>query len=119
MATALSPADVAVDPRTGYVLVTTRGATDDTSATGRLLVLDGSSGATVRTLALRNPGLITVAERAGRVFVVDDESTVPAPDAWGWLPGWLRCRLSLIPAPPGPLRTLPPQVTVLDLARLR
>jgi YVTN family beta-propeller protein len=119
MATALSPADVAVEAQTGHVLVTTHGATDDASATGRLLVLDGSSGATVRTIALRNPGLIAVAERAGRVFVVDDESTVPVPDAWGWLPGWLRRRLPWVPAPPGPLRTLPSQVTVLDLARLR
>jgi hypothetical protein len=78
-------------------------------------VLDAGSGTVRRTIPLgKGLSMMPLDDRAGRVFVVSDAGSAPAPDTWGWLPAWLRRRLSFLPPLQPRPRIVPPSVTVLD-----
>jgi YVTN family beta-propeller protein len=116
-----NPSAVAVDERSGRLFVALAGATNSDGVfmnAGSVRVLDARSGSILHTVALGpDPTAIAVDETTGRVFVASAGGLVRVPDAWGWVPLWLRRRLPFLP-PPGP-RThwVPGSVTVLDATR--
>jgi hypothetical protein len=110
---------MAVDGRHGRIVVGTRDTTAETPArTGRVLVLDARSGRILHTL-LRNaaPVALAVDERAGRAVVVSYGGTVARPDAWRWVPLWLRAPLSFLVPPRPRTSTVPTSASILDLTR--
>ncbi len=70
---------------------------------GLLSVLDTRDGLVIRTLPLGGQyGQLALDEQARRIILVG-EASAPAPaDPWGWMPGWLRSRIAVIPPPPRP-----------------
>ncbi len=123
---------VAVDPRTGRLLVTSQGPSHDAATKGRVgymqmqvfdgpgavSVLDGRNGALIRALPVGlTPGAIAVDGPSGRALVLDNGGAVTASDPWAWLPGWLRGRLPFLPRPNPPPRVVPPGVDIVDLPR--
>jgi hypothetical protein len=99
--------------------VGTRDTTAETPApTGHVLVLDARSGRTLHTL-LRNaaPVALAVDERAGRAVVASYGGTVGRPDAWRWVPSWLRARLSFLVPPRQHTSAVPSSASILDLTR--
>jgi len=131
-ANAVAPAipGVAVDPRTGHLLVTSEGPSHSVSlpgssaavqlfdGPGAVSVLDGRNGALIRTLPVGlTPGAIAVDGRSGRALVLDGGGAVTASDPWAWLPGWLRGRLPFLPGPNPPPRVVPSGVDIVDLPR--
>ncbi len=129
-ATSLATPGVAVDPRTGQLLVTSQGPSHAVSLPGSSVpvqvfdgpgsvdVLDGRNGALIRALpAGLTPGAIAVDERGGRAFVLDEGGAVMASDPWAWLPGWLRGRVPFLPPANPPPRVVPPGIDIVDLPR--
>ena len=116
------PGGVAVDARTGRILVTSAGHLDrngDPTGAGAISVLDGRSGALLRTIALGlAPGALTIDARTGHTLVVEGGGTVIVPDAWAWLPGQARHLLPFLPPPGQRTRVVPARVVALDTARL-
>jgi len=132
---AANPFSLAVDPRTGQVLVGSDGPLDSGSdlptGNGTLSVLDAARGRVLRTLRIGvSPSDVAVDAPAGRVLVVNSYSDTHgkgALKAWqpheSWWPQVLRritqvicCLPFQAPAPPAP--TTNGTVTTLDLARL-
>jgi DNA-binding beta-propeller fold protein YncE len=112
-----SPVVMAVDGRHGRIVVGTRDTTAETPApAGRVFVLDARSGRILHTL-LRNAGPVALAmdERAGRAVVVSYGGTVSRPDAWAWVPAWLRARLSFLGPPMSHTYQVPSSASILDL----
>jgi hypothetical protein len=115
----------ALDERRGRVYVTSAGAIDATSGAftgpGLLSVLDERSGKVLRTVTVGvDPVGVVVDRQRGRLFVANAGTygLRHLNDLWGWLPGWLRRRLPLPPAPqPHPFR-VPASVSVLDTTHL-
>ncbi len=116
------PGGVAVDARMGQALVTSVGPVDrngDPTGAGAISVLDGRSGAVLRTISLGlAPGALAIDPCAGHTLVVEGGGVMSIPDAWAWLPGWLRGRLPFLPPPGTQSRAIPARVVVLDTARL-
>jgi len=121
---------VAVDPRTGHLLVTSEGPSHSVSlpgsatavqlfdGPGAVSVLDGRNGALIRTLPVGlTPGAIAVDGRTGRAFVLDNGGAVTANDPWAWLPGWLRGQLPFLPGPNPPPRIVPSGIDIVDVPR--
>jgi hypothetical protein len=83
-----------------------------------VLVLDARTGRILYTL-LRNaaPVALAVDERAGRAVVVSYGGTVGRPDAWRWVPSWLRARLSFLVPPRPHTFAVPSTASILDLTR--
>jgi len=130
----VAPTALAVDARRGLILVAAWGSKDSyvTSGTARVTVkaplvapgsvsvLDATTGAVRRTITLdTSPRAITVDERTGHVFVVNDGSFVPLPipDPWAWIPGWARRWAPFVPSPPSGTRTVSGSMSVLDIVR--
>jgi len=110
------PAAVAVDARRGraYVVSRDEAFSFNPTTTGSVSVLDTRTGAVLRTIPVGvDPVALAVDEGSGRVFVATRGGATVVPDAWGWLPGWLRGRLPFLPPPGAHLRVLPPAVTAL------
>jgi YVTN family beta-propeller protein len=110
------PVAIALDPRRGRVYVASRDSASsfNPTNTGSLSVIDARSGAVLRTIPVGvDPMAVAVDPESGRVFVATRGGASEMPDAWRWVPGWLRDRLPFLP-PPGPhLRVSPPAVTAL------
>ncbi|SRR5579883_307645 len=108
------PGPMAVDEAHGRIIV----ATQDPESFGRVIVLDERSGDVLHTFAVGGAVVaLSVDQRSGRAYVLSENTNVPMPDAWGWLPPWLRRRLPFLPQPGPRTRTLPGSVTVLDASR--
>jgi hypothetical protein len=110
---------MAVDGRHGRIVVGTGDTTAETPAlTGRVLVLDARSGRILHTL-LRNaaPVALAVDERVGRAVVVSYGGTVSIPDAWRWVPSWLRAQLAFLIPPRPHTHAVPSSASILDLTQ--
>jgi len=92
-AMAAPPRTLAVDARRGRVFVTAWGRTDATglpAGTGRVHILDASTGAVRATITVGvAPVAISVEERSGRAIIVNGGGVVDADGGW---PGQLRRR---------------------------
>ncbi len=132
---AANPLGIAVDARTGRVLVVSAGAVDVASrlptGNGTLSVLDSGRGRVLRTVQVGvSPSDVVVDTRTQRTLVVNSYADVYAHGAlkaWrpreGWWPRALRrikqvicCLPFQAPAPPAP--TTNGTVTTFDLSRL-
>ena len=103
---------IAVDTRTGRAFIVNRGS-DSVS------VVDEQYRAAPRTLPLGvHPQAVAVDERTGHVIIATAGGAVDGPDAWRWVPQFLRRWLPLLPAPRRHARLAPPHVIVLDESRL-
>jgi DNA-binding beta-propeller fold protein YncE len=103
-----NPAALAVDERTGRVLV---------AADGSVQVRDGASGRLLRTIATGvNPSAMAVDGRSGRAILIRGDGAARDPDAWAWVPGWLRARLPFVPRPSIHFHAIPAGVSIFDLA---
>lgn len=115
------PGALAVDERTGHVLVTNAGPHDlngTYEGTGSAAVLDGHSGALIETVPVGvGPLSVAIDGRSGRAFVVNYGGMVFVPDRWSWLPGWLRQRLPFFAAPASSTRAVSGSVSVIALPR--
>lgn len=110
------PVAVALDPRRGRAYVVSRDSASsfNPTDTGSVSVIDARSGVVLRTIPVGvDPVAVAVDPESGRVFVATRGGASEIPDAWRWVPGWLRDRLPFLP-PPGPrLRVFSPAVTAL------
>ncbi len=116
---------ITVDESSGRVFVASAGFFLTTSQTrqmpvnGSVSVLDGYSGALLRTIRLdAAPDMVAVDARNHRALVFNEGGgTTSAPDPWGWIPSSsARRRLPFLPRPR--TRTAPGSVTVLDTSKL-
>jgi len=93
----------AVDTRRGRVVaVTSEGAsTGDSVGAGRVNLIDERSGMIQSWPTDRNPRLVAVAERDGRISILSNGASNPTPavDPWRWLPQPVRSLLPFIPLP--------------------
>ncbi len=104
-----NPAALAVDERTGRVLV---------AADGSVQVRDGASGRLLRTITTGvSPAEMAVDGRSGRAILIRGDGAARDPDAWAWVPGWLRARLPFVPQPSIHFHAIPASVSIFDLAR--
>ena len=105
------------------VLIVNGGPTDGKGAprgSASLSVLDGRSGAVLRTVSLGVTAYsigITADDHMRHVFVLDPGGLSAVADAWGWVPGWLRHWLPFLPRP-APPHTTSGHILMLDAARL-
>jgi len=115
------PAAIAVDARAGRVFVANLNGSFPLVPQQNLLgpdsvsVLDARDGAVVRTVAVGvDPAAVRVDERTGHVFVLNKGGEVPVLDRWGWVPGWLRSTIPLLPQHMAQTHRIPGSVSVLD-----
>jgi DNA-binding beta-propeller fold protein YncE len=133
-----APMAIAVDTRTGDVLVTTLGPTvtsacgcpGNATGVGRVEVLDGRSGARLRTIAVGvSPAMTVVDERTRHAFVLNtnvnpdgEPLTAVRVTEGGWEQAMRRLKQAVpwlpLPVPPRPIRPTHGTVSVLDLSRL-
>ena len=110
------PVAVALDARRGRAYVVSRDSASsfNPTDTGSVSVIDTPTGGVLRTIPVGvDPVAVAVDVDSGRVFVATRGGASVVPDAWRWVPGWLRDKLPFLP-PPGPrLRIFPPEVTAL------
>ena len=111
-----SPGPVVVDERAGRVVVLTSRLLGTINSVS---ILDARTGAILRTLpvGVAANGMAVVDERTGHVLVLDGPHILPVPDAWAWLPAWLRRRLPFLPPPGRRSRIVPGGVTMIDPTR--
>ena len=104
-----NPAALSMDERTGHVLV----ATD-----GSIQVRDGANGGLLRTITTGvSPSAMVVDGRSGRAILIRSDGAARDPDAWAWVPGWLRARLPFVPQPSIHFHAIPASVSIFDLTR--
>jgi len=110
------PLAVALDARRGRVYVVSRDSASsfNPTDTGSVSVIDTRMGAVLRTIPVGvDPVAVAVDVDSGRVFVVTRGGARETPDAWRWVPDWLRDKLPFLP-PPGPrLHVFSPSITAL------
>jgi DNA-binding beta-propeller fold protein YncE len=113
------PGGLAVDARTGNVMVTDAGPHDvlgTYSGPGSVALLDGRSGAVLAHVQVGvDPVAVAVDASARHAFVVNYGGTMAVRDAWGWLPDWLRQRVPAFAPPSAAVRSVPGSVSVLAL----
>lgn len=116
------PNGMAVNTRTGHVLVTSAAKTDSSGhivGEGQITVLNGRTGVLVKRISMGAMlGAIAVDPHAGRVLVVDAGGSTRIPDLWGWMPDAVRRKIPFLPPPGQQTRPVPPRVLVLDATRL-
>jgi DNA-binding beta-propeller fold protein YncE len=123
-----NPGPLAVDERTGRVLMAVKGvfvpswpnpqAPPLFTGAGSLDVLDGTSGNVLSTVPLGlAPVSVTLDTRTGRAVVVDAGGTRRLPDLWSWVPSWVRPWIPFLPPARTRTRTVPASVSVLATAR--
>lgn len=104
-----NPAALAMDERTGRVLVATSGSVQ---------VRDGANGRLLRTITTGiSPSALAVDGRSGRAILIRDDGAARDSDAWAWVPGWLRARLPFVPRPSIHFHAIPASVSIFDLTR--
>jgi YVTN family beta-propeller protein len=112
-----NPDAVAVDERKGRVYVASEGATDAAGnlvGPGSLEVLDARSGQIARTITVGiAPSAVAVDERTGDAFVVNAGGPLSRPDAWAWVPRWMRRWLPFHPSRDAQMRTMPGSLSVV------
>jgi YVTN family beta-propeller protein len=112
-----NPDAVAVDERKGRVYVASVGATNAAGnpvGPGSLEVLDARSGQIVRTMAVGiAPSAVAVDERTGDAFVVNAGGPLSRPNAWAWVPRWMRRWLPFHPSRDAQMRTMPGSLSVV------
>jgi len=117
----VDPLDVVVDAARGRVLVLNHGTTlrgGPTLGDGSVSMLDARTGAVRATIPVgADPLALAVDDRTGHVIVVNGQTTVRTPEAWTWLPPWVRQQLPFLPRPGARLRTVPGRVRLLDATR--
>ena len=112
VAVGTDPVDMAVDTRTGRAFIVNR-------VSASVSVVDDLFRAAPRTLLVGvHPQAVAVDERTGHVVIATASGAVDGPDAWRWVPQFLRRWLPLLPAPRRHARLAPPHVIVLDESRL-
>jgi DNA-binding beta-propeller fold protein YncE len=113
------PGGLAVDARTGDVLVTDAGPHDVLGTypgLGKVVLLDGRSGAVLAQIGVGvAPVAVAVDARTRHAFVVNYGGMMAVPDAWGWLPQWLRQRVPALAPLSAAGRIVPGSVSVLAL----
>lgn len=117
-----SATPLAVDERTGRVLVAVIGAYDPSTYSptgyGRVSVVDGRSGAVLYTVTVGpGPQAAAIDPATGHAFIVTSGGTAPIAARWAWLPPWLRRWLPFLPAPGPSTRVVPAGVSVIDTRR--
>ncbi len=109
---------MAVDEQTGHVVVSITGPTDANDMPtdyGHVDVLDGRTGAVLRTVTVgMGPRAVVIDERTGHAFITTSGGAVSVPDAWGWIPASLRRWIPFLPPRGSHLRTIPGSVSMLD-----
>ena len=113
----LSADVVAISPRRRRALVASTTPTGNASGPAMARLVDTSSGTLLWSRAGGvGPVALAVDDQAGYAIVLTQGGTVQSADPLRWLPRWAR-RLPFIPASPPAQRTIPAQMTVLDLSR--
>jgi len=110
------PVAVALDARRGRVYVVSRDSASsfNPTDTGSVSVIDTRTGGLLRTIPVGvDPVAVAVDADSGRVFVATRGGASETPDAWRWVPDWLRDRLPFLPPPGSHLRVFPSGVTAL------
>jgi len=110
------PLAVALDTRRGRAYVVSRDSASsfNPTDTGSVSVIDTRTGGLLRTIPVGvDPMAVAVDMDSGRVFVATSGGASVVPDAWRWVPSWLRDRLPFLPPPGSRLRVFPPGVTAL------
>lgn len=114
----LDPRAVAVDERHGRVFVLNEESPAPPGVLipiGSVSVLDTGSGTILRTIPVgAGAHSMTVDERTGHVFVLNEASIIVQSDPWGWMPHWLRRWAPFLPSPGSYTRTVPGSVSILD-----
>jgi len=114
---ALSADVVAISPRWRRVLVASTDPAGNVSGPAIARLVDIASGTVLWSRAVGvGPVALALDDQAGYALVLTEGGTVKSVDPLRWLPQWAR-RLPFIPAPPPAQRTIPAQMTVLDLSR--
>jgi DNA-binding beta-propeller fold protein YncE len=112
---------MAVETRTGHVLVTISGPFDANYMPieeGRVSVLDGRTGAVLRTVTVGpGPAAVAIDERTGHAFVVSSGGILSSADSWGWVPSPLRRWLPFLPPPGVRRRIIPGSVSTVDVVQ--
>lgn len=114
-------AALAVDEMAGRIYVVNRTPSRAISvrAPGAVSVLDARNGTVLRTILVGvDPVAVAVDSQTRRVFVVNAAGAVSAPDAWGWVPPWLRRWVPFIPAYSSRTTSAPGSVSVFDAAHM-
>jgi DNA-binding beta-propeller fold protein YncE len=113
------PGGLAVDARTGDVLVADAGPHDvlgTYSGPGSVALMDGRSGAVRAQIGVGvAPVAVAVDARTRHAFVVNYGGMMAAPDAWGWLPRWLRRSVPALAPLSASARFVPGSVSMLAL----
>jgi DNA-binding beta-propeller fold protein YncE len=123
-----NPGPLAVDKRTGRVLLAARGAFVPSwpnpqappllTGAGSVDVLDGTSGDVLATVPMGLvPESVTLDARTGRAVVVDHGGTRRLPDPWSWVPSGVRRRIPFLPPPRMGTQTDPATASVLATTR--
>jgi DNA-binding beta-propeller fold protein YncE len=123
-----NPGPLAVDERTGRVLMAVKGtfvpswpnpqALPLFTGAGSVDVLDGTSGDVLSTVPLGlAPESVTPDMRTGRAVVVDAGGTRRLPDPWSWVPSGVRRWIPFLPPPRMRTQTVPATVSVLATTR--
>jgi DNA-binding beta-propeller fold protein YncE len=123
-----NPGPLAVDERTGRVLMAVKGAFVPSwpnpqapplfTGAGSVDVLDGTSGDVLSSAPVGlAPVSVTLDTRTGRAVVVDGGGTRRLPDPWSWLPSGVRRWIPFLPPPRMRTQTVPATVSVLATTR--
>jgi DNA-binding beta-propeller fold protein YncE len=88
----------------------------DTSHNGTLSMIDLRRKAMVatRTVGLA-PTALAVDTQSGRVVVVNQGGSRQVTDRWGFLPDWLRTRLSPILGDPSRIQPVPGSISIIEI----
>jgi len=110
---------LAVDEMAGriYVVNRTPSRAVPARAPGTVSVLDARNGTVLRAILVGvDPVAVAVDSQTRRVFVVNAAGAASAPDAWAWVPPWLRRWAPFIPAHSARTTSAPGSVSIVDAA---
>jgi DNA-binding beta-propeller fold protein YncE len=115
----IRPGGLAVDVRTGNVLVTDSGPHDVLGiypGLGRVVLLDGRRGAVLAQVRVGvAPVAVAVDVRTRHAIVVNYGGMMAVRDTWVWLPDWLRQRMPAFAPLSASVRFVPGSVSLLAL----
>src|SRR5438128_5567158 len=110
---------MSVDEATGRVVVSSLGPlghAGNFTSTGTVSVLDGRSGVILQASTVGiNPSQVALDERVGHAIVLNAGGPTNMPDAWVWVPKWLRPLVPFLPPPM--LHQVVSSISVLTLPR--
>jgi hypothetical protein len=105
--TLAAPYGLSCDPRTGQILV---------GGAQGARVLDGRTGRLHGTLPTGPFQAMAVDAQTAQAVLLVERGVAPPADPWAWVPGWLRRRLPLLPAPPTSVHPVPGRVSLVNLS---